>query len=323
MTEQDSTCACQVCGTTYSPALNKDGSRRKTKFQLCGDQRCRSALARGVPLSEVRARSSGKVEKACACCGEVMVLIPSVAKKRSACSMSCASLLKARAKGYSHRTKHIVCAFCASEVTVTAWKNQDKVRFCSVQCRASLSSKVARERDALHRIAARVAAPFISLVKVEIQALRRIAKAIRSQGKCRHCHKLYVRKQRFQHYCGEACSLVAAAAAIARYRNTDSYRAMKRNGKARRRAAMRGCISENIDPIKVFERDKWRCHLCGIKTLRRLRGSTDDRAPELEHIVSLADGGSHTWGNVACSCRRCNGAKGASSFGQLGLGFAA
>lgn len=323
MTQQDSTCVCQVCGTTYSPTLNKDGSRRKTKFKLCDSLRCRSALARGVPLSSIREHSTVKVEKPCACCGAMMLLSRSRAKKRSACSQSCASLIKARAKGQKSRTKNIVCAFCSTEATVTAYKNHDKIRFCSVQCRASLQSKVVSERDALYRIAARVAVPAISPVKIEIQALRRIARAVRSQGKCRHCHKLYVRKQRFQHYCGGSCKVAAAADAMARYRSTDAYRAMKRKGKARRRAAMRGCAHEAIDPIKVFERDKWRCHLCGVKTLPSLRGSTDDRAPELEHIVSLADGGSHTWGNVACSCRRCNRTKGAASFGQLGLGFAA
>lgn len=79
---------------------------------------------------------------------------------------------------------------------------------------------------------------------------------------------------------------------------------------------------EPIDPLKVFERDKWRCHLCGEKTPRRLRGTYDPRAPELEHIIPLAKGGTHTWGNVACSCRACNGMKGAKAQGQLGLGFA-
>lgn len=323
MTEQDFTCACQVCGTTYSPTRNKDGSRRKTKFQLCEDQRCRSALARGVPVSSVRERSRGKIEKPCEHCGKVMVLLPSVAKKRTACSLSCASLLKARAKGHSPRKKHIVCAYCAREATVTAWKNQDRVRFCSVKCRALLVSKIAAERDALRRIADRVRVRPECSVRKEISALHRIARAIRSQGRCRHCERLYVRKQRFQHHCGSACRSAASLSAAKRYKASDMCRAARRRGKSKRRAMVRGCAYEPIDPIKVFERDKWRCHLCGVKTPRHLRGSTDDRAPELEHIVSLADGGSHTWGNVACSCRKCNGAKGSASFGQLGLGFAA
>lgn len=71
--------------------------------------------------------------------------------------------------------------------------------------------------------------------------------------------------------------------------------------------------------FKVFDRDGWKCHICGTKTPKKNRGTYKDDAPELEHIISLADGGSHTWGNVACACRKCNISKGARSYGQLGF----
>jgi 5-methylcytosine-specific restriction endonuclease McrA len=97
----------------------------------------------------------------------------------------------------------------------------------------------------------------------------------------------------------------------------------RKNAKAKRRAVERGARAERIDVLKVFDRDRWRCHICGIKTMKSKRGTCHPKAPELDHIVTLADGGSHTWGNVACACRSCNQAKGARSFGQLGLGVAA
>lgn len=105
-----------------------------------------------------------------------------------------------------------------------------------------------------------------------------------------------------------------------RFRQSEAGRALKKKYKTIRRAR-KAIESESIDPIKVFDRDRWRCHLCGCKTPRRLRGTNEPNAPELDHIVSLADGGSHTWGNVACACRACNGAKGARSVGQLDLGL--
>lgn len=83
------------------------------------------------------------------------------------------------------------------------------------------------------------------------------------------------------------------------------------------RARRRLRDTDAVDPIKVCERDGWRCHLCGISTPRRLRGTTEDRAPEVDHIVTIADGGAHEYANVACACRRCNRHKGARSFGQL------
>jgi 5-methylcytosine-specific restriction endonuclease McrA len=80
---------------------------------------------------------------------------------------------------------------------------------------------------------------------------------------------------------------------------------------------MRGVAADRIDPIKVFERDRWRCQLCGCSTPERLRGQMVDHAPELDHIVPLARGGAHTWSNVQCACRRCNGEKADTPRGQL------
>lgn len=103
---------------------------------------------------------------------------------------------------------------------------------------------------------------------------------------------------------------------------TESERRLKREAKARRRAVERGVQADQIDPIKVFERDRWRCHMCGRKTDRSKRGTPNMDAPELDHLVTLAEGGPHTWGNVACACRRCNHTKGSASRGQLGMNFA-
>src|SRR5690606_31051798 len=89
-------------------------------------------------------------------------------------------------------------------------------------------------------------------------------------------------------------------------------KARRRAEKAARRAVELGAQSDVIDPIEVFKRDGWRCYLCGCDTPRSLRGTNDPRAPELEHVVALANGGTHTWGNVRCACRACNAAKGAT-----------
>lgn len=96
----------------------------------------------------------------------------------------------------------------------------------------------------------------------------------------------------------------------------------KRNGriaKRKRRAIERGACADNIDPNAVFNRDGWRCHICGCRTPRRLRGSIELKAPEMDHIIPLSKGGSHTMDNVACCCRECNMRKGAKIIGQLRL----
>lgn len=136
------------------------------------------------------------------------------------------------------------------------------------------------------------------------------AKWVPSHKACAECGGQFMQAERWQRTCCDACQ-------------SRAKRRARRVAKARRRAATRGRKAQSIDPIKVFERDGWRCHLCGCRTPKALRGTCDPRAPELDHIVTLADGGTHTWGNVACACRACNGAKSARSMGQLRLGFAA
>lgn len=37
-----------------------------------------------------------------------------------------------------------------------------------------------------------------------------------------------------------------------------------------------------------------------------LRGSKNHQAPELDHIIPLSRGGSHTYKNTQLSCRSCN-----------------
>ena len=78
----------------------------------------------------------------------------------------------------------------------------------------------------------------------------------------------------------------------------------------RHRARHHGVAYESVNRVKIFERDGWCCQICGGKTPKRLTGTTHARAPELDHRVPMALGGSHTWANCQCACRRCNARKG-------------
>ena len=64
-----------------------------------------------------------------------------------------------------------------------------------------------------------------------------------------------------------------------------------------------------LNPYEIFQRDAWRCRLCGKETPRTLRGTTDPRAPEQDHIVPLSLGGIHAPSNLQCLCRACNSSK--------------
>lgn len=92
------------------------------------------------------------------------------------------------------------------------------------------------------------------------------------------------------------------------------------HGKPEKRAKRKGVpYVYGIKPEMVFDRDRWRCQLCGCTTPKRLRGQNKPQSPEVDHIVPISQGGGHTWDNVQCLCRKCNGLKRAQTRGQLRL----
>ena len=96
-----------------------------------------------------------------------------------------------------------------------------------------------------------------------------------------------------------------------------SHKLYSRIGARTRRARMAGVHYEPVDPFKVFDRDKWQCQLCGVKTPKVKRGTHDSNAPELDHILPIAKGGSHTYLNTQCACRKCNMKKSDKPMGQM------
>lgn len=94
---------------------------------------------------------------------------------------------------------------------------------------------------------------------------------------------------------------------------------MKRIRRQKERARLRIVKIENVNAVKVFERDGWRCQRCHKKLNPANKGTTKDTAPELDHIIPLAAGGEHSHRNTQCLCRKCNGEKGSNIEGQIRL----
>lgn len=86
----------------------------------------------------------------------------------------------------------------------------------------------------------------------------------------------------------------------------DRLREHRRIRRATRRARLKAVPAEKVDPLKVFARDGWKCRLCGIDTPKRLRGTIEHNAPELDHVRPISKGGPHTYANTQCLCRSCN-----------------
>lgn len=96
--------------------------------------------------------------------------------------------------------------------------------------------------------------------------------------------------------------------------NPDAKKAYDRT----RRARINGAVVEKYKSEDIFERDGWRCQLCGKKINRKLK-SPHLMSATIDHIVPLALGGNDTTKNVQAAHMVCNSSKRHKNIGQLRL----
>lgn len=94
-----------------------------------------------------------------------------------------------------------------------------------------------------------------------------------------------------------------------------SARRNRRIGKERRRALKRDAYRANVPRRQVYEADGWRCHICGKKVKRRSQ-VPDPMAPTIDHVVPLAQGGTHEPANCRTAHFICNARKGDRGGGE-------
>jgi 5-methylcytosine-specific restriction endonuclease McrA len=208
------------------------------------------------------------------------------------------------------------CAHCA---TVFVPAMHTSALYCCATCK---NTAYLKRKDPLHgmrrAISAQARATAEQSRRAEIAAHRLAVAEAKTAARrrpiaCARCGVLWCRLpvvgNRFA-YCTECVGAVAR----------DVKATSRAIGKARKRAA----TVERVSPYRVFERDGWRCYLCRCDTPKHKRGTYDDDAPELEHVIPLAQGGEHSYANTRCACRSCNLLKGALTPGQaFGLACAA
>ena len=209
------------------------------------------------------------------------------------------------------RPRHILinCLCCKKEVKRTRRGSNDSRQYCSKQCACIHRVAITKEIHALRRIAENnKPKPVVNTyVLNEIRAIKRIARAARVSKSCKHCGEIVYSKYVLVH---PTCRKEYSKIKKEQYRQTDSYKQNKKAAKSKRKALERGAsVAEPINPDFILERDKYRCYICGIKTPKKLRGTYEDNAPEVDHIIPLSKGGLHVESNLRCACRKCNGLK--------------
>lgn len=111
------------------------------------------------------------------------------------------------------------------------------------------------------------------------------------------CPSCGVVHQRASPSCSDACSI--------------SLRRRRYRRKNDRRQAIIAQSPESFTADDVFDRDGYRCGICGCPVDRSLEWP-DLGSASVDHIVPFARGGEHTFSNVQCSHLICNINKSAS-----------
>jgi len=97
-----------------------------------------------------------------------------------------------------------------------------------------------------------------------------------------------------------------------RLANPEKVRAYDR----KRRALEMGAYRETYQDIHIYERDGWKCGICGRKINKRLK-HPHPYSKSIDHIVALSMGGVDAPINLQPAHLRCNLSKQAGSGGQL------
>ncbi len=270
-------------------------------------------------VKESRERELLASEQRCKRCGNVF----HDKRKRKLC-LSCAGKFSFENAPRHKFARHPPCLWCGKQCL-----RHDNNGFCSWECacrwkvyqRHYEAEKQWRlfERGMLEFVDSmfipRFEAKRFQLMCRVAWLLKRRQLALSRVHVCSVCGKLFERKigrRGWTKFCSADCWAKGKKAAKKAGRRSDSYRQYKHTcANNRRRARKFGTeYDSSVRSVKVFERDGWRCRICGRPTPRELLGKPRPNSPTLDHIIPMSKGGGHTWDSVQCACRECNTLKG-------------
>lgn len=183
-----------------------------------------------------------------------------------------------------HKPTARPCAWCGTLVVGAGGGGRKYGAACNTRCRAYIAmAKPSTSRAMVH-------APRPE----RADSRPRSAKPTRKRwfaGKCATCSAPFI-SEHFERTCGTACA-------------DQRHREAKRADKHRRRAIILGADHERFTSREIHERDGWACWICH-RPVDRDADPQSDRAPSLDHIIPLANGGTHQRANTATACRGCN-----------------
>jgi len=116
--------------------------------------------------------------------------------------------------------------------------------------------------------------------------------------KCECCGNTFYSQYKDQKYCSKHCK---------------NKRNRRSNTSIKRRCKKYGVYYDpKVKSEEVFKRDGYRCMICGLACNKEDNTWSEwmgPYSPTVDHIIALANGGTHTWDNVQCAHAICNSYK--------------
>lgn len=248
-------------------------------------------------------KANGIAARDCIICGSTLRLDR---RKRIVCGAVCGGKLGQIRRFENAAIRNArVCLWCGQRY-IRRGDKRGAFKYCGRECQFAATRKPKVEGPKkFARCCVSCGAQFNTNIPNKIRCVE-TCKPLKSSATCARCGTVFERKygDKRKRFCSKLCLRRSKKKLHCNYR---------------KRARALGLPYEPINPVKIFDRDGWRCHLCGRKTPQVARGTNRDNAPELDHIVPLSMGGGHLRSNVACACRRCNGLKSNRVLGQPSL----
>jgi hypothetical protein len=267
---------CRGCGTHFDSAVasTRGGDVRGNSRKFCS-----------LPCRWKAYRAVYTTRRTCRRCRKRFDSL----RRRQFCSIECRG--EAMRERQQSRVRTATMACCAACGKTFAPRDKRCKKFCSRQC------SVSKRKHALGTGLAdgwlRVLLLWVRVITREQrrEARQQLAGQQWREWQCRQCGGIFQTRDRLRCVC-----LTCVA---------DNEKAARKMSKAVRRSKCKSLVRENASPDAIFARDGWQCQQCKCRVSKRL-DVNHDRYPNLDHVIPLSRGGTHTCDNLQCLCRACN-----------------
>lgn len=262
---------CVVCGAQFMG----------TKAAKCCGAKCRARQYRGP-----------KTERPCVTCGRLFL----ASRGRQSCSSAC------RPQRSYPPPKTRPCLGCGKAIRARL----DRL-YCGDPCRRPLVDPLERAKGQCSPIFIRPCGRCSRIFATQWESKRYCGRKCNIDAATdRRCDR---RVKRFRcRYCGKVFEKFTGAKRLIYCGKTCNDKAADHVSKVRRRLRIHAGPVHVVTLKALIRRDKAVCHLCGDKVRLDL-GIMHDLAPSRDHVIPLAKGGTHTWGNIKLAHRICNSIK--------------